>query len=120
MKLHKVYELPEEQLTPRFARRFFTGEKITVAFLTMKKDCIVPLHQHDSEQFSFIASGALHFVIGGEEVTVRAGQMVEIPSNVPHSAVALEDTTGIDVFSPIRRDWVDGSDHYLRNAPNEQ
>lgn len=114
MKLVKLGEVPVEQVTPLFSRQFFTGEKITMAFLTLKEGCVVPTHSHESEQFSYIISGALKFNIGGEEVIVRGGEMVMIPSNVPHSAVAEEDCTGIDVFSPIRRDWVDGTDDYLR------
>ena len=114
MKHHKLNEVPVEQVTDLFSRQFFTGEKITIAFLTIKAGCDVPTHSHESEQFSYIISGALHFKIGGEEITVRAGEMMEIPSHLPHSAVALEDTTGIDVFSPIRSDWLDGTDDYLR------
>lgn len=114
MKHHKLHDIPEEQVTDLFSRRFFTGEKITLAFLTMKQGCVVPEHSHESEQFSYVISGALRFVIGGEELIVRGGELVEIPSRVPHSAAALEDTTGIDVFSPIRKDWLDGSDDYLR------
>jgi quercetin dioxygenase-like cupin family protein len=114
MKHHKLHEVPVEQVTDLFSRQFFTGEKITMAFLTIKAGCVVPTHSHESEQFSYVISGALHFKIGDEEVTVRAGELVEIPSRVPHSAVALEDMTGIDVFSPIRSDWVDGTDDYLR------
>lgn len=115
MKHHKLNEIPEEHVTSLFSRRFFTGENITLAFLTLRKGCEVPLHQHDSEQFSYCISGSLHFKIGGEEVILRAGELVEIPSNVPHEAVAAtEDFTGFDVFSPIRADWRDGTDAYLR------
>jgi quercetin dioxygenase-like cupin family protein len=114
VKHHKLQEIPEEQVTERFARRFFTGKNITLAFLSFKPDFLVPEHHHESEQFSYIITGSMRFIIGGQEVIVRAGEVVEIPSNVPHSAIALEETTGIDVFSPIRQDWVDGSDDYLR------
>jgi quercetin dioxygenase-like cupin family protein len=114
MKHHKLKEIPEEHVTDHFARRFFTGENITLAFLTMKKGCVVPIHHHDSEQFSYCISGSMRFRIGGEELILNAGEIVEIPSNVPHEAVALEDFTGIDVFSPIRIDWRDGTDDYLR------
>ena len=114
MKHHKLNEIPEEHVTNMFSRRFFTGDKVTVAFLTMKNGCDVPQHSHDSEQFSYIISGALKFQIEGQEIIVRGGEMLEIPSNVPHTAVAIEDTTGIDVFSPIRADWLDGTDDYLR------
>ena len=114
MTHYKLREIPEEWVTSVFARRFFTGEQITLAFLTLKEGCTVPEHSHDSEQFSYIVTGAMRFKIGGEEVMVRAGEVVHIPSWVPHSAVATEDTTGIDTFSPIRKDWLDGSDDYLR------
>jgi len=114
MKHHKLNEIPEENVTDLFARKFFTGEKITFAFLNMKKGCVVPLHHHESEQFSYCISGSLHFKIGDEELTLNAGEMVQIPSNVPHEAITIEDFTGIDVFSPIRTDWADGTDDYLR------
>jgi quercetin dioxygenase-like cupin family protein len=116
MKHHKLDEVPEEQVTDLFARRFFTGERITMAFLTIGKGMVVPQHHHESEQFSYCISGALKFKIGGEELILRANEMVEIPSNVPHQAEAIEDFTGIDVFSPIRADWLDGTDDYLRKG----
>jgi quercetin dioxygenase-like cupin family protein len=116
MKHYKLQEIPEEHVTDLFARRFFTGEKATVAFLNMKEGCVVPEHHHESEQFSYIITGAMRFIIGGEEILVRGGEMVQIPSNVLHSAVAIEMTTGIDFFSPIREDWVNGTDDYLRRG----
>jgi quercetin dioxygenase-like cupin family protein len=114
MKHYKLHETPVEQVTDLFSRQFFTGEKITLAFLTIKAGCVVPTHAHESEQFSYVISGALQFRIGDEELVVRSGEVVQIPSHVPHSATALEETTGIDIFSPIRMDWLDGSDDYLR------
>ena len=114
VKHHKLAEIPEEHVTDLFSRRFFTGEKLTMAFLTIKQGSVVPLHTHESEQFSYCISGSLRFVIGGEALILRAGELVEIPSWVPHEAVADEDFTGIDVFAPIREDWVNGTDDYLR------
>lgn len=111
---HKVHEIPEEQVTEYFSRKFFNGEQITLAFINMKKGAVVPMHHHESEQFSFCLTGSLRFEIGGEELILRAGELVQIPSNVPHQAVADEDFTGFDVFSPPRRDWIEGTDHYLR------
>jgi quercetin dioxygenase-like cupin family protein len=46
-------------------------------------------------------------------VTLRAGEFLLIPSNVPHRAEALEDTVDVDIFSPIRHDWLDGTDTYF-------
>lgn len=114
MTHYKLNEISEEWVTPLFARRFFTGEQMTLAFITLKEGCVVPEHSHDSEQFSYVNTGSMRFKIGDQEVTVSAGEVVHIPSRVPHSAVATVDSTGIDVFSPIRKDWIDGSDDYLR------
>jgi quercetin dioxygenase-like cupin family protein len=114
MRHHRLSEIPEERLNPHLTRRFFTGERITMAFVKLDQGCVVPEHRHESEQFTYAVSGSLRLRIGGEELVLRAGELVEIPSNVPHEAWADEEFTGIDVFSPIRADWRDATDHYLR------
>jgi quercetin dioxygenase-like cupin family protein len=83
----------------------------------LDKGAIVPRHSHENEQFTYILEGALRFWIGedGAEVRdVRAGEVLHIPSNVPHKAEALEDTLDVDVFSPPRQDWLDKTDDYFR------
>jgi quercetin dioxygenase-like cupin family protein len=114
MQLLAWEKVKKEVLNDRLWRKVVTGEKVMVAQLWLFKDCLVPLHHHESEQISLILQGALKFELEGREVTVRAGEVLVIPSNVPHSALAIEDTVGIDVFSPIRKDWLDGTDTYLR------
>ena len=64
-----------------------------------------------------MVSGALRFLFGeaqDEEIVLRAGEVLIIPSDLLHSAEALEDTFELDVFNPPRKDWIDGSDAYLR------
>ena len=56
----------------------------------------------------------MRFVLGGKEVILSAGETLQIPPNVPHSAEALEDAVAVDVFSPPREDWIRGDDAYLR------
>jgi quercetin dioxygenase-like cupin family protein len=110
-------ELPMEQLSPVLGRKLVTGERMMLAHVYLKKGCIVPRHSHDNEQLTYILEGALRFRIGddaGEEIVVRAGEVLHIPSNVPHEAEALEDTLDVDVFSPPRQDWLDKTDAYLR------
>jgi quercetin dioxygenase-like cupin family protein len=75
---------------------------------------VVPEHHHESEQITYILEGALKFEIEGKEIVVGKGQVLLIPSNVPHRAVALEDTLDLDIFSPIRTDWLKRDDGYLR------
>ncbi|MGH7635977.1 MAG: cupin domain-containing protein, partial [Gemmatimonadaceae bacterium] len=76
-----------------------------------------PKHAHDNEQLTYILEGALRFWLGdaGErELVVSAGEVLYIPSHLPHKAEALEDTLDVDIFSPPRQDWLDHSDGYLR------
>jgi quercetin dioxygenase-like cupin family protein len=98
-------------------RRLITGERMMIAHVYLKKGDDVPLHSHHNEQLTYILEGALHFWFGanGErELTVKAGEVIVIPSHVPHRALALEDTLDVDVFSPPREDWLAGTDAYLR------
>jgi quercetin dioxygenase-like cupin family protein len=103
-----------EQLNPLLQRQFVVGRDIMVARVLMKKGCVVPEHQHINEQVTYILDGALKFWIDGKEIVVNAGEVLTIPSNMPHKAEALADTVDLDVFSPPRRDWMEKDDRYLR------
>jgi len=61
-----------------------------------------------------IEQGSMRFMLGGVEKIVRAGEVLQIPPHVPHSAEALEDCIVVDLFSPPREDWIRGDDAYLR------
>jgi quercetin dioxygenase-like cupin family protein len=108
-------DVPEERLIQGIRRRIVTGDKVMLGRLYFPKGSKVPAHRHVNEQITYVITGALLFVLdGSEEVMVRAGETLHIPSNMEHSAEAVEDTDEIDAFSPIRTDWLDGSDAYLR------
>jgi quercetin dioxygenase-like cupin family protein len=110
-------DMPREQVTESLERRLITADRMMLAHVYLKKGCIVPKHSHENEQLTYILAGALHFWIGEdgeEELTVGAGEVLVIPSNVPHKAEALEDTLDVDIFSPPRQDWLDKTDDYLR------
>src|SRR4051812_16579829 len=110
-------QMPKEQVSAMLDRRLVTGDRMMLAHVYLKKGCVVPKHQHENEQLTYILSGALKFWIGEdqkEEIMVRAGEVLHIPSNVPHKAEAIEDTLDVDVFSPPRQDWLDKTDAYLR------
>ena len=110
-------EMEKEHVIDGIDRRIINGDRMMLTHVYLKKGAVVPLHSHHNEQLTYILEGALRFWIGedgAEEVVVRAGEVLHIPSNVPHKAEALEDTLDVDVFSPPRADWLDGSDAYLR------
>ncbi len=110
----RLANMPTEHLNPLLERQFAAGEKSMLARLRLRKGCVVPLHSHENEQITYILEGALKFSLQGKEIIVRAGEILVIPSNVPHSAEALEDTVDLDVFCPPRADWISGTDAYLR------
>jgi quercetin dioxygenase-like cupin family protein len=116
MKLYKWDEMPEEQVHELLSRRFISGEQMTMARIFLKKGCVVPIHNHESEQFTTVFTGALKFQLDDREVVVHGGETLLIPAFMNHSAEALEDTDEMDVFSPIRVDWIEGTDDYLRKA----
>ena len=114
MKIYAWENMPWEKVTDAIDRKIITGENEMVAQVYLKKNAVVPEHAHVSEQITYILEGALKFWIQGEEMVVAAGQVLVIPPNVPHKAMALEDTLDVDIFSPIRRDWLDGTDSYFQ------
>ena len=112
-------DMPEERVTDVIGRKLITGDQMMLAHVYLKKDALVPQHSHHNEQLTYIISGALHFFIGEnreQEVVVREGEVLHIPSHVVHEARALEDTLDVDVFSPPRQDWLDGTDSYFQRT----
>jgi len=111
--------VPLEVMSEMISRKIISGDKAMVAQVFLKKEAVVPEHFHESEQITYILDGALKFELEGREVIVRKGEVLHIPSNVPHRAVALEDTLDLDIFSPIRADWLTKNDSYLRRGERE-
>ncbi len=119
VRLFTWEDMPRERVTDALSRRLITGERMMLAQVYLDKGCIVPRHSHENEQLTYILEGSLRFWIGEdgqEELVVRAGQVLHIPSNVPHMAEALEETLDVDVFSPPRQDWLDGTDTYFHDT----
>ena len=114
---HRWEDIPRERVNDLLERKLITGERMMLSHVYLKRGCLVPMHQHENEQLTYILEGALQFTLGadrGRTLVVRAGEVLVIPSNLPHEAVALEDTLDVDIFSPPRQDWLDKTDAYLR------
>jgi quercetin dioxygenase-like cupin family protein len=107
-------QIPAEQLNPHITRRVIHTPGLTIARLQILKGGAVPEHSHVHEQVANVERGALQFWVGDEQVVLRDGESLAIPSQVPHRVVALEDTTVVDIFTPCREDWIRGDDAYLR------
>ena len=116
-KQYRWEDLRAEPLKEGLTRRLITGNRMMIAHVYLKKGVEVPRHAHENEQITYILDGVLKFHLGADgerEVIVRSGEVLVIPSNLPHSALALEDTLDVDIFDPPRQDWLSGTDAYLR------
>ena len=111
VRLHRWDEIALEKITEMISQKIVAGEREMLAQIYLKRGALVPMHAHDSEQMTYVLQGALRFLVGGEEVVVREGEVLHIPSQVPHQAEALDDTLELDVFSPVRQDWLLDEEH---------
>ena len=112
-------DVPKENVTPVIARQIVTGVSAMAGMITLQKGSHVPKHSHVSEQLTYVITGSLRFLINGEEILVNAGEILVIPSWVEHEATAIEHTVELDIFSPIRKDWLDGTDTYFQKGAGE-
>ncbi len=110
VRVHRWDEIALEKITEMISQKIVAGEREMLAQIYLKRGALVPMHSHESEQMTYILQGALKVVVGGEVVTVREGEVLHVPSWISHQAEALEDTFELDVFSPVRQDWLRGED----------
>ena len=82
------------------------GEKTLMVEFKLKKGAIVPLHSHPHEQTGYLISGHVKFLINSEEVYCQPGDSWCLPGNREHGAKALEDSVLVEVFSPVREDYL--------------
>ena len=111
--------MEKERLSQRISRRIVTADRAMLTHVYLDKGAVVPMHSHENEQITYVISGVLRFWIENEDsepIDVRAGEVLVLPSWVPHKAIALEDTLDVDIFTPPRQDWLDGTDAYLRGG----
>src|SRR5580765_118988 len=87
--LHRWDEIALEKITEMVSRKIVTGARETLAQIYLKRGAIVPQHSHESEQMTYVLQGALKLLVAGEELTLREGEVLHIPSNVPHQVEAL-------------------------------
>jgi len=108
-----------ETVNPQMTRRIVTGERLTVARIYFKDGFRVPLHSHEQEQVTQVISGVLRFWLGANRektLDLGPGDVVVIPSNMPHEALCIGDVEEMDTWSPRRDDWLNKTDDYLRRS----
>jgi quercetin dioxygenase-like cupin family protein len=107
-------DVPVEQLSPMIGRQLLNTGRMTFARVLLAQGAVVPEHRHPHEQVATLLQGRLRFVVDGEELEVGPGELVSLAPDVPHAVEALEESVVLDVFAPVRDDWLRGDDAYLR------
>jgi len=100
-----IKSIPSKEIVPGITGYYAHGDKHTLGYVELKKGSVVPEHHHPHEQITYILEGQLNMVIGGQPCLLTQGMYHIIPSDTPHSAVAITDCTVIDTFSPTREDY---------------
>ncbi len=95
------------EMLPGITRRLVTvGERAMAVRIDLVPGSKIPTHDHPHEQIGFVASGRLRFTIAGETRTLEPGDGYSIPANAPHSVDAPDGGIAIDIFSPLREDYL--------------
>lgn len=82
------------------------GDKTLMGQFKISKGAAIPAHSHPHEQTGFMVSGKLRFNVAGEITDVEPGDSWCLPGNIEHSAEAVEDSVVIEIFSPVREDYL--------------
>ena len=109
--------VPTEIVNPSMSRQIVSGEKLMIAKMKFRDGFIVPLHHHVHEQVTQVISGQMRFWFGenkDQTMDLHPGDVVVIPSNLPHEAQMIGEVEEIDTWAPPRQDWLDKTDDYLR------
>lgn len=112
---YTIDKMPAKEMMQGVTLRAASGANGTFGYFTLKKGVTVPMHSHVNEQYSFILKGSVRATIGDTVLVIKAGEMVLIPANVPHSFTSLENNTiDLDFFAPRREDWINGTADYFK------
>jgi quercetin dioxygenase-like cupin family protein len=82
------------------------GEKTLMTEFRLRQGAVLPRHSHPHEQTGYLVKGRIRLLIGTEEYEAQVGDSWCIPGGVEHGADILEDSVAIEVFSPVRDDYL--------------
>lgn len=107
-RLAQAADLAVVEPAPGVTRRVISGDKLMLAVITIAPAQSVAAHAHPHEQIGCVVTGRVHFRIGDQSTVLSAGGIYSVPSGVEHAAenLATETATLIDVFTPIREDFL--------------
>ena len=112
--LYNTDDIAPFEISRGFNARFIHTELMTLAYVDVDEGADLPQHAHVHEQVLNMLEGEFELTLNGEVLLLRPGQVVAIPSNVPHSGRAITKCRILDVFSPVREDFRSGKVAYAK------
>ena len=107
-------KVPCEQIANGIKRQMVIGKNIMVCRFAFEPFVVTDQHTHPHEQITLVTSGRVEFAVDGNSVIATAGDVLYFPSNIKHGATMLdEEVVLIDIFSPVREDFLNGSANYM-------
>jgi len=82
------------------------GEKTLMTEFRLRRGAVLPRHSHPHEQTGFLVQGRIRLFIGTEQYEAQAGDSWCIPGGIEHGADILEDSVAVEVFAPVREEYV--------------
>ena len=99
--------IPVEQTAPGIERQMVVGQNVMMCRFRFAPFVVTPEHSHPHEQMTLVVQGRVKFIISGQERIVSPGDVLHFPPNNRHGATMLdEEVVLIDIFSPIREDFL--------------
>jgi len=99
--------IPVEQVSKGIERQLFWGDRIMICRLRIAAHTVTPVHSHPHEQITMVERGGVRYIVDGQELVLKQGDLLHLPSGVAHGATMLDDEVVlVDVFSPVREDFL--------------
>lgn len=105
MPLVDLSSITPKEIVPGYRARFIHTENMTFSYLDVKAGSALKEHAHPHEQVAHVLEGRFQLTLAGEPIEFGPGEVIVIPSNVPHSGLAITDCVLLDVFHPVREDY---------------
>lgn len=106
--------LKYEKMMDKVERKYAYGSGGMIAYFKLEKGAHIPKHKHPNEQITHILEGKVKVIIGDSTYIVKKGDVLIIPPNVEHEFFALENTLDMDIFTPVRMDWINKTETYFK------
>jgi quercetin dioxygenase-like cupin family protein len=108
-------EVPAERIGEGIERQMIWGERLMVCRLQFAPRVVTAVHSHPHEQVTLVERGQVRFTVDGVERVATAGDVLFFPPNLPHGATMLDEPAVlVDIFSPVREDFLSGGGAYRK------